>query len=43
MLCQLIESVLHDPLQMTVQTIREDLPTGLPDAGSEDIVGHAYT
>ena len=30
---QLIESVLHDPLQMTIQTLREDLPTGLPDAG----------
>lgn len=29
---QLIESVLHDPLQMTIQTLREDLPTGLPDA-----------
>ena len=32
-LCQLIESALHAPLQMTIQTIREDLPTGLPDAG----------
>jgi hypothetical protein len=31
-LCQL-ESVLRDPLQMTIQTLREDLPTGLPDAG----------
>jgi hypothetical protein len=39
---QLIESVLHDPLQMTIQTLREDLPTGLPDAGYDDIVGRAY-
>ena len=30
---QLIESVLHDPLRITIQTLREDLPTGLPDAG----------